>query len=73
MSLDAHSVVRLPEFIDDRPVSRYQYLVITLCGLVMFLDGFDTQSISYQAPGSRTNGDSSPRGWARSSRPRCSA
>jgi MFS transporter, AAHS family, 4-hydroxybenzoate transporter len=50
MSLDAHAVVQLPEFIDDRPVGRYQALVITLCGLVMFMDGFDTQSISYQAP-----------------------
>jgi hypothetical protein len=28
MSLDAHSSVSLPDFIDDRPVSRYQYLVV---------------------------------------------
>lgn len=37
-------------FIDPRPISPYQYKVITLCGLLMFLDGFDTQIISYAAP-----------------------
>lgn len=46
----APSRVTLPDFIDSRPVSRYQYIVIGLCGLVMFIDGFDTQSISYMAP-----------------------
>ncbi|WKN55386.1 MFS transporter [Rhodococcus opacus] len=49
MSL-APSRVKLPDFIDSRPVSRYQYIVIALCGVVMFIDGFDTQSISYMAP-----------------------
>jgi AAHS family 4-hydroxybenzoate transporter-like MFS transporter len=38
------------KFVDSRPVSRYQYGVIALCGLVMLLDGFDTQVISYAAP-----------------------
>lgn len=37
-------------FVDPRPISRYQYKVIALCGLLMFLDGFDTQIISYAAP-----------------------
>lgn len=49
MSLETHTV-RLPEFVDDRPVGRFQYGVIGLCGMVMFLDGFDTQAISYAAP-----------------------
>jgi len=40
----------MPAFVDDRRVSPYQYLVVTLCGLVMFIDGFDTQAISYMAP-----------------------
>jgi AAHS family 4-hydroxybenzoate transporter-like MFS transporter len=40
----------LPEFVDERPVSRFQYGVVLLCGLVMFIDGFDTQAISYMAP-----------------------
>lgn len=36
--------------IDARPVGRVQYLVLLLCGFVMFLDGFDTQAISFAAP-----------------------
>ncbi len=27
-----------------------QYGIVVLCSLVMFLDGFDTQAISYMAP-----------------------
>lgn len=42
--------LQLPQFVDERPVSPFQYVVIILCGLVMFLDGFDTQAISYMAP-----------------------
>ena len=41
---------RFASFIDDRPVGRAQWLTILLCGMVMFLDGFDTQSISYAVP-----------------------
>ncbi|OZM76075.1 MFS transporter [Pseudonocardia sp. MH-G8] len=47
---DAPRTVYLPRFIDDRPIGRLQYTVLALCGLVMFLDGFDTQAISYMAP-----------------------
>ncbi|MCU1628902.1 MAG: tpaK [Pseudonocardia sp.] len=49
MSLEARPL-QLPSFVDERRVSRFQYGVITLCGLVMFIDGFDTQAISYMAP-----------------------
>jgi AAHS family 4-hydroxybenzoate transporter-like MFS transporter len=42
--------LRLPDFIDQRRVTPYQYGVVTLCALVMFIDGFDTQAISYMAP-----------------------
>lgn len=42
--------LQLPQFVDERRVSPFQYWVIILCGLVMFLDGFDTQAISYMAP-----------------------
>jgi AAHS family 4-hydroxybenzoate transporter-like MFS transporter len=49
MSLD-QLALRLPDFIDERRVGRFQYAVIALCGSVMFLDGFDTQAISYMAP-----------------------
>lgn len=42
--------VALPEHIDRRPVTRFQYGILTLCGAVMLIDGFDTQAISYMAP-----------------------
>jgi AAHS family 4-hydroxybenzoate transporter-like MFS transporter len=37
-------------FIDDRPVSRYQLLVAVMCGLIVFVDGFDAQAMGYVAP-----------------------
>jgi len=37
-------------FINSRPVGAVQYGIIVLCGLILFLDGFDTQAISYMAP-----------------------
>lgn len=36
--------------IDRGRLSRFQIIIVILCGLVMFLDGFDTQAISYIAP-----------------------
>jgi MFS transporter, AAHS family, 4-hydroxybenzoate transporter len=38
------------EIIDQRPLSRYQIWTMALCGLVIVLDGFDTQSIGFLAP-----------------------
>ncbi|UGA37689.1 hypothetical protein JOS77_27615 [Chromobacterium haemolyticum] len=32
----------ISEFIDDSPLSRYQVMVLTLCFLIVLLDGFDT-------------------------------
>jgi AAHS family 4-hydroxybenzoate transporter-like MFS transporter len=40
----------VPAFINTRPIGTVQYGIVVLCGLVMFLDGFDTQAISYMAP-----------------------
>jgi AAHS family 4-hydroxybenzoate transporter-like MFS transporter len=37
-------------FIDDRPVSRYQVLVAAMCGLIVFVDGFDAQAMGFVAP-----------------------
>lgn len=31
------------QFIDEQPLSRYQLLVASLCGMVVFIDGFDAQ------------------------------
>ncbi|MGY3076957.1 hypothetical protein ACVWZZ_003328 [Bradyrhizobium sp. LM6.10] len=43
----------VPSFINSRTTGITQYGIVLLCGLVMFLDGFDTQAISYMAPSIR--------------------
>src|SRR5260370_8489245 len=40
----------VPAFINARGVGGMQWVVMVLCALVMFLDGFDTQAISYMTP-----------------------
>jgi AAHS family 4-hydroxybenzoate transporter-like MFS transporter len=42
--------INVTDLIDRAPVSRYQVFVITLCGLVAILDGFDTQALAFVAP-----------------------
>lgn len=44
------SLLHVREVIDDRPLSRMQILVITLCMCTAVLDGFDTQVIGMLAP-----------------------
>lgn len=44
------SVVDIPDLIDRRRLGAFQLGIVLLCGLVLFLDGFDTQAISYAAP-----------------------
>jgi len=38
------------QFIDERPVGRYQLLVAAMCALIVFVDGFDAQAMGYVAP-----------------------
>ena len=38
------------KFIDDRPVGRYQWLVVGMCALIVFVDGFDAQAMGFVAP-----------------------
>ena len=38
------------QFIDERPVGRYQVLVASMCALIVFVDGFDAQAMGYVAP-----------------------
>jgi MFS transporter, AAHS family, 4-hydroxybenzoate transporter len=38
------------QFIDARPVSPYQWLVAGMCGLIVFVDGFDAQAMGFVAP-----------------------
>jgi AAHS family 4-hydroxybenzoate transporter-like MFS transporter len=38
------------EVMDERPLSGFQITTIGLCGLVLLLDGFDTQAIGFLVP-----------------------
>jgi MFS transporter, AAHS family, 4-hydroxybenzoate transporter len=42
--------IHVPDIINNDRISAFQYLIVLLCGFVMFIDGFDTQAISYMAP-----------------------
>jgi AAHS family 4-hydroxybenzoate transporter-like MFS transporter len=44
------SVLDIREFIDERPVGRYQLWVAVMCALIVFVDGFDAQAMGYVAP-----------------------
>jgi MFS transporter, AAHS family, 4-hydroxybenzoate transporter len=46
----AYQTIDLARFVDERRIGRFQLLVIGLCALTVFLDGFDTQSIAFVAP-----------------------
>jgi MFS transporter, AAHS family, 4-hydroxybenzoate transporter len=43
-------IVDLQSFINERTLGRFQFLVATICSLTVFLDGFDVQSIAFDAP-----------------------
>jgi len=49
MDNEVHALT-VSELIDERPVGRFQLSIIMLCGLVIVLDGFATQSIGFLAP-----------------------
>jgi MFS transporter, AAHS family, 4-hydroxybenzoate transporter len=36
--------------LDDGPIGRTQWLVSVMCGLIVFVDGFDAQAMGYVAP-----------------------
>jgi AAHS family 4-hydroxybenzoate transporter-like MFS transporter len=44
------TAVGISDLLDENPVSRNQVLIIILCALVAFMDGFDAQAIGYVAP-----------------------
>ena len=48
--MTSSSALDIRQFIDDRPVGRYQLLVATMCGLIVFVDGFDAQAMGFVAP-----------------------
>jgi len=38
------------QFIDERPFGSYQLLVAVMCGVLVFMDGFDAQMMGFVAP-----------------------
>jgi MFS transporter, AAHS family, 4-hydroxybenzoate transporter len=43
-------LIDVGEFIERQKVGRGQCLVVLLCAMLMFVDGFDTQAVSYIVP-----------------------
>jgi AAHS family 4-hydroxybenzoate transporter-like MFS transporter len=53
VEINPNSMARIQsvsDIIDSRPLSRFQIRTISLCGLVLFADGFDAQTIGFLAP-----------------------
>ncbi len=50
MSSTTAATIDVAEFIDSRPISRFQTRLVLMCAAVLFADGFDTQAIGYVAP-----------------------
>src|SRR5467141_1325995 len=44
------TTVDVQEFIDGRKLGGFQVKVVSLCALIVLIDGFDTQAIGYVAP-----------------------
>ena len=52
--------VDVSEFIASRAFGAFQLRIVLLCGMIQFLDGFDTQALAYAAPALRTAWQISP-------------
>lgn len=48
--MPATAALDVGRFIDERPYGRYQLLVAIMCGVIVFMDGFDAQSMGFVAP-----------------------
>jgi len=57
--------------IDEGPVGALQLAVVIQCGLVVALEGFDAQAISYVAPSLAHDWHLRPGVWGRPSPPGC--
>jgi AAHS family 4-hydroxybenzoate transporter-like MFS transporter len=56
----SQNTARISEIIDNAKVSPYQILILSLCFLIVLLDGFDTAIIGYIAPALREEWDLLP-------------
>ena len=50
MTTRTGSALDLRAFIDQRPFSPYQWLILSLCFLIIFIDGFDVGAVGFVAP-----------------------
>ena len=50
-------------FINDQPLSRYQWRVVILCFLIVFLDGLDTAAMGFIAPALSRVGHRTRKPW----------
>jgi MFS transporter, AAHS family, 4-hydroxybenzoate transporter len=48
MSRTQAEAIRQP--LDEAPITRHQWVVAVMCGLIVFVDGFDAQAMGYVAP-----------------------
>src|SRR5216684_7300521 len=44
------SIFNVQRFIDERPLSSFQWVTLGLCFLVTFFDGFDITAVGFVAP-----------------------
>lgn len=45
-----HNIVDVKEWIDSRPISGYQWLVLVLCFIIIMFDGYDAAAMGFIAP-----------------------
>ncbi|WNN43802.1 MULTISPECIES: MFS transporter [Winslowiella] len=45
-----HEIVDVKEWIDSRPISGYQWLVLALCFIIIMFDGYDAAVMGFIAP-----------------------
>jgi AAHS family 4-hydroxybenzoate transporter-like MFS transporter len=48
--MQATTALDVGRLIDERPYGAYQLLVAVMCGAIVFMDGFDAQSMGFVAP-----------------------
>src|SRR4029453_2060440 len=47
---EAAATLDVRKFIDERPFGSYQFRVAAMCGILVFMDGFDAQMMGFVAP-----------------------
>jgi AAHS family 4-hydroxybenzoate transporter-like MFS transporter len=50
MATTESQTLTVAEIIEQRSLGSYQIWTVVLCGLVLVLDGFDSQTINFLAP-----------------------